>query len=388
MIRNRRRSLWGSVVVVALLAAFIPKIKLDDSWIEYFAESIKFRTDTDYAVENLTGIYSVEYSLGSGESGGINNPEYLQNLEKFTHWFRNQPEVRQVVTMSDIMKRLNKNMHGDDGDYYKIPDERDLAAQYLLLFEFSLPYGLDLNNQINVDKSASRMIVLLGDVTTKQLREVIARADDWQEANLPEYMQAEAASPSTMFAYISERNIKSMLGGTALAVLVISLILGIALRSSRYGFISLVPNFVPAIVGFGTWGLLVGEIGMSLSVVTGMTLGIVVDDTVHFLSKYLRARREHNASPEDAIRYAFQNVGQALVVTTFILVIGFAILSLSPFRLNSWMGQLTAIVITFALIADFIMLPALLLTLDRKKEPENKTSDTKKLNSTPEPVTT
>jgi len=290
--------------------------------------------------------------------------------------------------MSDIMKRLNKNMHGDDGDYYKIPDERDLAAQYLLLFEFSLPYGLDLNNQINVDKSASRMIVLLVDVTTKQLREVIARADDWQEANLPEYMQAEAASPSTMFAYISERNITSMLGGTALAVLVISLILGIALRSSRYGFISLVPNFVPAIVGFGTWGLLVGEIGMSLSVVTGMTLGIVVDDTVHFLSKYLRARREHNASPEDAIRYAFQNVGQALVVTTFILVIGFAILSLSPFRLNSWMGQLTAIVITFALIADFIMLPALLLTLDRKKEAENKTSETKKLNSTPEPVTT
>ena len=365
IIRNRAASLWGSVVVIVVLASFIPRIQLDDRWIDYFAESIKFRTDTDYAVENLTGIYSMEYSIEANESGGINNPEYLKNLEAYTAWFRKQPEVRQVVSITDVMKRLNKNMHGDDEAYYKIPDERDLAAQYMLLFEMSLPPGLDLNNQINVDKSATRLMVLLGDISTKELRDFIDKAAVWQQGNFPEYMRAEAASPSTMFAYISERNIKSMLTGTALAVLLISLILGLALRSVRYGFLSLIPNFVPAILGFGAWGLLVGEIGMSLSVVTGMTLGIVVDDTVHFLSKYLRARREHAADPVEAVRYAFRNVGRALVTTTVILVIGFAILSLSPFRLNSWMGQLTAIVIVFALIADFIMLPALLITFDR-----------------------
>lgn len=367
VIGNRNASLWGSVAVIAILASFIPKIQLDDRWVDYFAESIKFRTDTDYAVDNLTGIYSIEYSLEANESGGINNPEYLQNLEKFTEWFRSQEEVRQVVTLSDVFKRLNKNMHADNPDYYKIPEERDLAAQYLLLFEMSLPYGLDLNNQINVDKSANRMIVLLGDVSTKELRDMIARADQWQKDNLPAHMHSEAASPSTMFAYISERNIKSMLGGTALAVLLISFILGIALKSVRYGVMSLIPNFVPAIAGFGTWGLLVGEIGMSLSVVTGMTLGIVVDDTVHFLSKYLRARRERGASPEEAVRFAFRSVGRALVVTTFILVVGFSILSFSPFGLNSWMGQLTAIVITFALVLDFILLPALLLAFERNQ---------------------
>ena len=387
IIRNRGGSLWGSVAVIVLLAAFIPRIQLDDRWVDYFAESIKFRIDTDYAVDNLTGIYSMEYSLESGESGGINNPEYLANLEKFTAWFRDQPEVRQVVTMSDIMKRLNKNMNGDDKSFYRVPGERDLAAQYLLLFEMSLPYGLDLNNQINVDKSATRLIVLLGDISTSDLRAVIRRADNWQRANLPDHMRAEAASPSTMFAYISERNIKGMLGGTAMAVLLISIILGVALRSTRYGFISLIPNFVPAIVGFGAWGLLVGEIGMSLSVVTGMTLGIVVDDTVHFLSKYLRARRELNASAEDAVRYAFHNVGRALVVTTLILVVGFAILSFSPFRLNSWMGQLTAIVITFALLADFIMLPALLIAFDRDRTDAKSTLATNSTSSNqPEPA--
>lgn len=371
IILRRRVSLWGSVVVVTVLACFIPRINLDDRWVDYFAESIEFRTDTDFAVENLTGIYTLEYSIESGESGGISNPEYLTKLDEFTDWYRSQPETRQVVTLSDIMKRLNRNMHADDPEYYRVPESRELAAQYLLLFEMSLPYGLDLNNQINVDKSASRLIVSLGDLSTKELRGMIERAEVWQAANFPEEMRSVAASPSVMFAYISQRNIESMLTGTTLAVVLISFLLGLALRSVRYGLISVIPNFVPAILGFGAWGLFVGEMGMSLSVVTGMTLGIVVDDTVHFLTKYLLARREKGLTAEEAIRYAFHNVGRALVVTTIILVVGFSILSLSAFRLNSWMGQLTAIVITFALIADFIFFPALLLAFDRNKSQLN-----------------
>ena len=102
-----------------------------------------------------------------------------------------------------------------------------------------------------------------------------------------------------------------------------------------------------------------------------MTLGIVVDDTVHFLSKYIRARREKGYSAEDAVRYAFETVGPALIATTIILVVGFGILSFSSFRLNNWMAQLTAIVIAFALVADLILLPALLLLVDRKKGSTN-----------------
>lgn len=367
IVQHRPKYLWGSVAAVVLLAMFIPRIQLNDQWVEYFDESIAFRTDSDFAMENLTGMYSIEYSIESGESSGINEPVYLQKLDEFATFLRARQEVRQVVTLSDTMKRVNKNLHGDDPSWYSIPDDRELAAQYLLLFEMSLPYGLDLNNQINVDKSATRFTATTSNLSTRELRRLIADSEQWQKENFPENMVATAASPSVMFAYISERNIQSMLGGTALAVLLISVILGIALRSVRYGFISLIPNFVPAILGFGFWGLFVGTVGMSLSVVTGMTLGIVVDDTVHFLSKYLRGRRERGFDAAQAIRYAFDSVGKAVVVTTVILSIGFSILSFSAFGLNSWMGQLTAIVIVFALFADFCLLPALLITFDRKK---------------------
>jgi uncharacterized protein len=366
MIRNRKAGLAGSVLVVGILACFIPRIELNDQWVEYFAPGLDFRDDTDYAMDQLTGIYTLEYSMESGESGGINNPAYLVELEKFSTWLKEQPGVLQIHSMSDVMKRLNKNMHGDALDWYRLPDERELAAQYLLLFEMSLPYGLDLNNVINVDKSASRVTVTLGNISAGEVRSLIESSNGWIKEHVGKPITAEATSPTVMFSYISERNIRSMLGGTLLAVLLISAILAIALKSFRYGWISLIPNLVPAILGFGVWGLFVGSMGMSLAVVTGMTLGIVVDDTVHFLTKYLLARREQAASAADAVRYAFKTVAPAMVATTLILLIGFFILSFSVFRLNNWMAQLTGIVIALALIADFILLPCLLLAIDKK----------------------
>jgi len=368
--RHRGRYLAGSVAVVVALGAMVPRIDLNDQWVKYFDESMEFRQDADYAEENLTGMDNFEFSIPAAESGGINEPEYLETLEAFAGWYRAKKDVVQVNSIADTMKRLNKNMHGDDPNYYRIPDRRELAAQYLLLYEFSLPYGLDLNNQINVDKSASRVTVTTRDIPTKELRKLIEDGEIWLQENAPSYMHVNAASPAVMFAHISERNIKSMLVGTFIAVLAISLLLAIALRSPRYGLISLIPNITPAVLGFGFWSLLHGEMGLSLAMVSGMTLGIVVDDTVHFLSKYLRARREKGLNGEQAIRYAFHTVGKALVVTTVILTIGFSILGMSSFRMNSWMGQLTAIVIAFALIADFILLPAFLLVVDGKKKRE------------------
>jgi hypothetical protein len=171
-----------------------------------------------------------------------------------------------------------------------------------------------------------------------------------------------------MFSHIGERNIRSMLTGTALALVLISGILAVALRSVKIGLISLIPNLVPALTAFGLWGFIVGQVGLAVSVVTAMSLGIVVDDTVHFLSKYLRARREQGKSAEDAVRYSFHTVGTALWSTSLILVAGFYILTFSGFTLNADMGLLTAIVIAIALVVDFLFLPPLLMKLDRGLE--------------------
>ena len=178
-------------------------------------------------------------------------------------------------------------------------------------------------------------------------------------------MFSYGASPSVMFANISGINIRSMINGSILALLLISAIMIFALRNLKIGLISLVPNLMPAAMAFGLWGITSAKIDLGLSIVLGMSLGIVVDDTIHFLSKYLRARREKEMDAVSAVRYAFSTVGLALIVTSSILVIGFAVLSFSAFSMNSNMALLTAITLAIALIADFLFLPPLLMQLER-----------------------
>jgi predicted RND superfamily exporter protein len=368
VVDRRRPLLWGTAAVVMVLAALIPRNDLNDRFVDYFDESVTFRTDTDFMTENLTGVYNVEFSLKAGESGGISNPEYLETLARFSDWYKEQPGVVHVNSIHDTFKRLNKSMHGDDPAWYVLPDNRELTAQYLLLYELSLPYGLDLNNQINVDKSATRFTVTLDDMTSREIREAAFAGEAWLTENAPPHMLTEGAGSSVMFAHISERSIKSMLVGNVFAFVVVSALLIVAFRSFKFGVLSLIPNMVPAVMAFGVWAILVAQVNIGLSTVVAMTLGIVVDDTVHFLSKYLRARREQGVDPQEAVRYAFSSVGTALVVTSGILVVGFMVLSLSSFDLNAGMGKMAAITIAVALVADFFLLPPLLMLLDRSKK--------------------
>jgi predicted RND superfamily exporter protein len=360
VIAKQKLLLVGNVLIIAILASMVPLNELNDQFVEYFDETVEFRRDSDYAAANLTGVYYIDYALGTEESGGISEPEFLANVDRFSQYLRSQPEVMHVQTITDTFKRLNKNMHGDDPAWQRLPEERNLAAQYLLLYEMSLPYGLDLNNQIDIDKSATKIAVTLKTLTSNEVIAFDDNAIKWLQENTPSITPYNS-SPTIMFAHLGKRNINSMLIGTSIALVFISAVLIFFLGSIKYGVISLIPNLTPALAAFGIWGATVGQVGIGLSIVTGMTLGIVVDDTVHFLSKYLRARREKGLNAEDAVRYAFNSVGIALLVTSLVLVAGFMILAQSHFYLNSSMGLLTGVVIMLALIIDLTLLPALLM---------------------------
>jgi len=364
VIRRREPLFWGSLGLIVVLAFGIFKIELNDDFIKYYDRSFEFRRASDFVGENITGVCHIQYSLDSGESQGINSPEYLKTVEAFADWYRNQVNVVHVNAVTDIIKRLNKNLHGDDETYYRIPDQRDQVAQLMFLYEISLPFGLDLNNQINVDKSATRFSVSLNGVTSRTLIEMDQKARKWLAANAPESMQTYGVGMSIIFAHISKRNIQSMLGASFLALFIISLIIMAAMRTYKLGFVFLIPNVTPAIAAFGFWGFIVGRVGLAISVIAALTLGIIVDDTIHFISKYLRARREYKKSPEDAVRFSFHTVGRALWVTTVVLTAGFSVLTFSHFQINSDLGYMTVITIVFALILDFLFLPTLLMKVE------------------------
>ena len=363
VINNRTRLLWfvGLAAVVSIMG--IPRNEISENWTRYFDDRYQYRRDTDFVIENLTGLDSLDYSLGAGVEGGITNPDYLRAVDAFAEWFRQQPEVAHVQAFPDIMKRLNRNMNGDDPQFHRLPDNAELGAQYLLLYEFSLPFGIDLNDRIDVSKSATRMTAAATDLTGQELRALDGRAQAWLQANAPDMLTA-ASGMSMIFAHLSQRNIESMLRGTIIAMALISVILVVALRSVRMGLISLLPNFIPAAISFGLWGYLVGRVGMAASVVTAVAFGIIVDDTIHFLSKYLKARKEGLSAP-DAVRSTFRSVGHALATTTAILSAGFLVFTASGFEVSWALGILVTMTIVIALLTDFLLLPSLLMAIDR-----------------------
>lgn len=370
VIAHNRKLFFVSAALSAAAIAMIPTIELSDQFRKYFDERIEFRSDTDAVIEYF-GFYPMEYSVKAGEPGGVSDPDFLIKLEEFTEWLREHPSVVHVYSVADIMKRLNKNLNADNPDFYRLPDDRDLSAQYLLLFELSLPYGLDLNDRINIDKSSTRVTATLdGEVTTKEIRQFLKDSEAWFDENAPN-IEGPATGPQVMFTFIAQRNVESMVLGTSIAIVLIALIMMVALRSTSMGLLSMVPNGLPILTAFGVWAIFVGEVGFSVAAVASLSLGIVIDDTVHFLTKYVRARREKGFSAEESIRYAFETVGAAIIFNTIILLAGFMVLTLSAFKINMELGMLTSLTIAIALVLDFLLLPGLLLMTARDRKGTN-----------------
>lgn len=368
VINYRHYCLIGMTIAVIALATGIRLNTLDDEYVKYFDPSVEFRRDTDYTSDHLTGIYRIDYSLEKNNGDRISDPDFLQRVDAFVQWYRQQPEVTHVFAVTDIFKRLNQNMHSDDPAWYRLPETAEMSAQFLLLYEMSLPYGLDLNDRINVNKSATRVSVTLHSISSQQVLDLEARAQAWLKVNAPNFARHEGTGITLLFAHIGQRNIASMINGLLLAAVIIALTLIAVLRSATLGLLSLIPNVIPSIMVFGVWGMLVGQIGMASSVVVAMTLGILVDDTVHFLTQYQYARNHKGLLPEAAVEYAFSQIGNALWVTSFILILGFAIFALSSFKINQEMGMLTTLIFAVGLLADFVLLPPILLFIEGFKK--------------------
>ena len=371
VIKRPREILAGTLIFCIASAAMIPTMTLNDQWSGYFDESLEFRQAID-AADPYFGSDQVEFVLDPGEPGAVVNPDFLRTVDDFAQWLRTRDsEVAHVFALSDIMKRVNRNLNADDPAYYQIPDDQTLASQYLLVYELSLPRGLDLNDRVDIDRQSTRVTASMRDISTEETKAFLADAEAWWAAN-GDGFGFTATGSKVLFSFVAERNIEAMFEGAAYLIVAIFIVLAVSFRSAVLGAISILPNALPILTTFGVWALLVGTVGFSVAAVGAVAVGLVVDFTVHFLSKFLRARRQAGQSIEDSVRYAFRTAGAAIFVTTVILAAGFAVLVTSSFKLNADLGLLTALSVVFAMLINFLLLPSLFLVFgkrDRDAEP-------------------
>ena len=362
----RRRALLAIAPLVCLGVGFgLTKIVIDDTFPEYFDERFEFRRHADLIEKHLTGLEVLEFDIGGAGADAIYDPDYIEKLAAFETWLAAQSKVEHTASILEIYRRLNQHLNDGAADEYRIPENRAALAQYILLYEMSLPMGQDLTNAITVDKARSRVTAIMRGASTADVRILKERAEVWLAGDQATGINGSATGIAVMFAYLSSVNVESMIGGTAVALIAISVILIFAFRNLRYGLLSLAPNLLPGAMAIGLWGYTVGEVGVAVSVVGAMTLGIIVDDTIHLIWRYREARLAGD-DPEIAARKMFAKVGEPMAISSIVLVSGFLLMSVSGFHITSSTGILVAGTIAFAWALDWFVLAPLLITLDSK----------------------
>jgi len=372
LIRWNKAVLFIMVTVTIVISAGIGRIELDDDWVKYFDKNNPFRKDTEFVVQHLSGVDSIEYMLSAGEGSSVTEATFLNRLKEFEKWALLQPEINQVSYIVSLFRKMNYHMNGGQEEFNRISENSGLNAQYLLMYEMSLPVGLDLNDRIDIEKKATRVTIIGKDLTSRQLRDLDDRVSQKLEDMHLIAENEKGTGIPLMFANLSERNIKSMLTGIVFALGLVSLVIILAFKSLKMGLISFVVNIMPIILGFGIWGWFYQYVGLSLTIVAAIAFGIIVDDSIHFITKYTKMLTEKRGEVADVLKATFSEVGGALIITTAVLVVGFSLLSLSTFQPTWALGLISALMILIALTYDFLLLPVLLYLMEGENSSMNK----------------
>jgi len=366
-LKNSKTLLWSVPLASLLLICLIPLNVLDENPTQMYDEGFtSFSADTLWLDEMLGVTFPVSFKANSN-TGSVSEPEFLKKIDNFVKWLETQDEVNHVTSLAHTMKNLNKSMHGDDPEWETIPESEELSSQYLFFYEMSLPMGLDLNSSISQDRASTKISANLDDMSGQEFLKFDKKVRvHIQENNLTEII-SPAAGFRVVFSHISMVIVNSLLFGVFLGLLSITLLLGLFFRSIPFGVLSAFPNVLPIAAAFGIWALYDGQVGFMVAVGMGSTLGIIVDFTVHLLSKYDLARREMGQSPEEAVVFAFESVGFALIVMTIVISLGFLVLNLVNFMPLHDFARFSTISFVMALIIDFLLFPNLLVKFDKRQ---------------------
>ncbi|MCF8059712.1 MAG: MMPL family transporter [Bacteriovoracaceae bacterium] len=328
----------------------------------YFSKESKIGRANEVVKKYIGGSAGPDLILEAGGPDKAKSPEFLNKVSQFNDWLRSLAPVNNTVSILDILKKMNQVINNNDPDFYKIPDSQEQVAQYLFLYTLSLPPGMDINDRISLDYSATRISLLwtVYDTTNWAIYRDKMKAKA-KELGLSLTIAGKANLFQDMIDYVVETFIRSIV----MAMIFVSICLMIFFRSIKIGLISLIPNILPLTFGAATMALFDMDLNLGTSLVASVCLGIAVDDTIHFLANYFK-NKEEGMSQEDNILKIFTYTGSALIITTLILSSAFGLYVFGDFLPNVNFGILCSITLLLALIVDLVFLPAFLLVIDKK----------------------
>jgi len=348
----------SSLLVLSLLG--FAQLVVDANWLNDFSDSIPVKTNTIYIDEKMGGLINLILLFDGGSEGSVMEPAVLREIDRVQSFANDFPLVRKSYSITDIIKDLNQTFHADDPAYHTIPDSRELIAQYLILYESA--GGSETDKHVSSDYQRAPLELRLRMSMTSKVKE-LAEAIDHEVAKNPLRVSTfEKTGIGALWLKLMDYIVTSQVMGFTLAFSAIATLMCLLLRSVKAGLIAMIPNLVPVLLTLGTMGWLGIPLDYSKVSIAAVAMGIAVDDTIHLV---LRFRHEFRlcGNYADALSRALLDVGQALVITSIALVVGFSVLLVSMLDSQATQGILLSATIVIALVADFLLMPALILTL-------------------------
>jgi predicted RND superfamily exporter protein len=359
IIKYDMQILFAGALVFGSMALGLMRLEVDSNSVHYFREDVPFRQTVSFIEEKLTGPMSYEIVIDSKEKDGIKSPAFMQTVERFSGEFKAQfPDVRHTSSLVDVVKKFNQVMQGKTS----IPQDKELIAQYLLLYTLSLPQGMEINDRMDVDERLLRLTASMNVVNTSLDLKMIQWAQEWWKQTP---YSAELNGQTVMFAHMQHDVTDTLIESILLAIVTVSLMMLFIFKSIKMVPLFIIPNILPIILVLGVMGWLGINIDIGVAISGAIIIGVAVDDTIHFLVKYKEARQK-GYNFEDSLTYIMQYAGSAIIFTTIILSASFVIFRFSQFMLNVNFGMVTAVALVIAVLVDLVLLPAILSRYDGK----------------------
>lgn len=345
-----------SILLIALSIWGALNLKVETNLIEYFRKSSPVYQDAMFVDKNAGGVNTLEVSFQGKETDTFLMPKNLETMETVAQYLRNMPEIEQVTSINDFLKQMNKSFHNENPDYYKLPDSKNMTAQYLLLYG-----GDELYNFIDTEYRWARLSARVTEHSSTKLKVYIENLNEFIKENLNNSgLEIRITGKTYLVNKLVKSIVDSQVKSLSLAFLIIFGVLFIVFRSFSIGLISIIPNTLPILFNLGLMGIVGIPLNTATAIISAVAIGIAVDDTIHFLNQY-QLERKKGSSINNACIASMEKKGVPIITTSLILIVAFGILVFSSFVPTAQFGFLSAVIMLFAIISDLLILPTVLL---------------------------
>ena len=383
MVRHHRISIYiTSIILLVASIIGIYTIKISGSLLEDMPEEAEFFQDIKFFEEEFDGVMPLEILVDTKRKNGVLKSATLKRMEELQNHLAEIPEFSQPISVTRLVKYSKQAFYNGEAKYYQLPSSQEQ--------NFIMPYAKGFSSNENllssyVDSSGryARITTYMKDVGTDKMEDL--EEDLWPKINKifpEERYEVSMTGKALIFQKGTNYLVKNLVISLSLAILLIALLMAWMFRSFRMIIVSLVPNLLPLLVTAGMMGFLGVPIKPSTILVFSIAFGISVDDTIHFLAKYRQELKANNWKIKRSVYAALRETGVSMFYTSIVLFFGFSVFMISSFGGTVALGGLVSATLLFAMLANLLLLPSLLLSLEKNiankkvlKEPAMKIID-------------